>query len=100
MRPLRCLVLLAALASAISPLRAQEAGAAAADSVVVDAPTEAVLNGALRYLAGQQNGNGSWTTQRRKGEHPVAMTGYVLMCFLACGHLPERANTRGRSMRG
>ncbi len=86
------LVLIAALTIAFSPTRAQEPAPPVADTVVVDAPTEAVLNGALRYLAEQQNGNGSWTAQGRKGEHPVAMTGYVLMCFLACGHLPEEGD--------
>jgi hypothetical protein len=92
MRPPRCFALCAALLAVASlPLRAQEAGAPPVDSVVVDAPTETVINGALRYLAAQQNGNGSWTAQpgRRGGEHPVAMTGYVLLSYMACGNLPE-----------
>ena len=92
MRPPLYLAALAALALAAFPTRAEDPAPPAADSVVVDAPTEAVLNGALRYLAEQQNGNGSWTTQGRKGEHAVAMTGYVLMCFLASGHLPEEGD--------
>jgi len=93
MRPPFYLPTLAALALAAFPARAEEPALPPADSVVVAAPTEAVINGALRYLAEQQNGNGSWTTQGRKGEHAVAMTGYVLMCFLASGNLPDRASS-------
>jgi len=93
MRPPLLLATLAALTLAVSPALAEEPAPPPADSVVVDAPTEAVINGALRYLAEQQNGNGSWTTQGRKGEHAVAMTGYVLMCFLASGNLPDRASS-------
>ncbi len=90
MRPPLFTTTLAALALAVFFAHAEEPAAPpVADSVIVDAPTEAVLNGALRYLAEQQNGNGSWTSLGRKGEHPVAMTGYVLMCFLANGQLPE-----------
>lgn len=61
------------------------------DPVVVDAPTEQLINGALRWLASRQNANGSWSaSEGRRGEHTVAMTGYVLMAFLAAGHLPEQ----------
>ncbi len=66
--------------------------AAAIDSVVVDAPTEAVITGALRYLVSQQQTNGSWTAQGRKGDHPVAMTGYVLLAFMAAGNVPEEGD--------
>jgi hypothetical protein len=60
------------------------------DQVVVDVPTEQAIQGALRWLVSQQNPNGSWGTKPgSRNEHPVAMTGYVLMAFLACGHLPE-----------
>jgi len=62
------------------------------ESVVVDAPTESVINGALRFLAAQQQTNGSWTAQGRKGDHPVAMTGYVLIAFMAGGNLPEEGD--------
>ena len=51
MRPVLFTTALAALALAAFPARAEEPAAQpAADSVVVDAPTEAVINGALRYL--------------------------------------------------
>ena len=53
MRPPIFLTTIAALALALFPTRAEEPAPPVADSVVVDAPTEAVLNGALRYLAEQ-----------------------------------------------
>ncbi len=66
--------------------------AAAIDSVVVDPPTEQLINGALRWLATKQNANGSWSVGEggRRGEHTVAMTGYVLMAYMASGNLPEQ----------
>ena len=64
--------------------------AGAVDTVVVDGPTEQVIQGALRWLSAQQQANGSWSvSEGRRGDHPVAMTGYVLMAYMACGHLPE-----------
>nr|MDQ3624945.1 hypothetical protein [Verrucomicrobiota bacterium] len=60
------------------------------DPVVVDSETESVINGALRYLAARQSSNGSWSlAEGRRGAHPVAMTGYVLLAFMSAGHLPE-----------
>lgn len=55
---------------------------------VVDAATEAVIRGAIRYLASKQLPNGSWGMTDFERRHPVAMTGYTLMAFLAAGHLP------------
>lgn len=82
---LRKLCAIAALGMvAIFPARSAE------DAVTVDAPTEDVLRGALRWLAVKQNVNGSWNAGgKRHGDHPVAMTGYVLMAFMAAGNLPE-----------
>ena len=82
---LRKLCATAALcAFAFLPARAAE------DSVVVDAPTEEILRGALRFLAAKQNVNGSWNaSDSRRADHPVAMTGYVLLAFMATGNLPE-----------
>ena len=57
------------------------------DDVTVDDRTEAVIKGAIKWLAAKQQPNGSWTTGRGQ-EHPVAMTGYTLMCFMAAGQLP------------
>ena len=81
---------LAVALAAAGTVRGEEAPVT--DTVVVDAPTEAVINGALRYLVSQQQANGSWTAQGRKGDHPVAMTGYVLLAFLAAGNLPEEGD--------
>ena len=59
--------------------------------VVVDSATEQVITGGLRWLAAKQNANGSWSaSEGRRSEHPVAMTGYVLMSFMAAGNLPEQ----------
>lgn len=60
----------------------------ARDSVTVDPQTETILKGALRYMAGRQTSNGSWYVEGPT-PFPVAMTGYVLMAFLATGNLPE-----------
>jgi hypothetical protein len=91
--------LVAALASAAAlsfaprvPLaRAADPAAARADvpkdDVVVDDKTEAIIKGAVKWLAAKQQPNGSWTTGRGN-EHPVAMTGYTLICFMSAGHLP------------
>lgn len=57
------------------------------DDVVVDDRTEQTIRGALKWLASKQQPNGSWNTGRGN-EHPVAMTGYTLMAFMAAGQLP------------
>jgi len=87
---LTALILATALSSALaqtkpSTLPAPTTAPAERDKVTVDPNTEKILQGALKYLAGQQSPSGSWST---RGEHPVAMTGYTLMAFLACGQLP------------
>lgn len=56
------------------------------DKVVVDEKTEALIKGALKYLASKQKPNGSWVANN--DEHPIAMTGYTLMAFMAAGHTP------------
>jgi len=59
------------------------------DPVKVDAETEKIIEGALRYLASNQAANGSWEgIDNREKQYPIAMTGYTLMAFLASGHLP------------
>jgi hypothetical protein len=62
---------------------------AAADPVSVDAETARTIEGALQYLASKQSANGSWAIGAGVGGHPVAMTGYCLMAFLASGHVPN-----------
>jgi|YelNatPaOPRAMG01_1025707.scaffolds.fasta_scaffold01344_12 hypothetical protein len=59
------------------------------DLVQVDAQTERVIQGALRWLAARQQPNGSWGSTGEEARHPVAMTGYVLIAFLATGNLPN-----------
>ena len=58
------------------------------DDVIVDEKTEAVIKGAMRWLASKQLPNGAWGSTGDEQRNPVAMTGYVLMGFLAAGQLP------------
>lgn len=55
---------------------------------VVDTETAEVIEGGIRFLASKQLPNGSWGMTDFERRHPVAMTGYTLMAFLAAGHLP------------
>ena len=66
------------------------ADTSAQDTVVVDAKTEATIKGALKYLVAAQDTTGGWPTTfgGRSRQQGVAMTGYVLMAFLATGNLP------------
>jgi len=58
------------------------------DSVKVDEKTEAIIHGALKYLASKQLPNGAFGTSGEEKQHPTAITGYALMAFQAGGHLP------------
>jgi hypothetical protein len=58
----------------------------AQDTVVVSDATEAVIDGALRYLASKQNANGAWAGPG--GEHSIGITGYTMMAYMAAGHQP------------
>ena len=58
------------------------------DSVRVDEKTEAVIKGALKWLASKQLPNGAWGASGMEQQHQVAMTGYTLMAFQAAGQLP------------
>jgi prenyltransferase beta subunit len=70
-----------------TPARSTPAPAVVQDNVIVDAKTEHVIHGALKYLATKQSPNGSWNAGG--GEHAVAMTAYTLMAFLAAGNTPN-----------
>lgn len=73
------------------PVAAQEAGNTSSsrkDTVKVDDKTEAVIKGALKYLAAQQSPNGAWAVAEEEKRHPIAITGYALMAFQAAGQLP------------
>jgi len=56
------------------------------ERVTVDEKTAAVIRGALKYLASEQQSNGSWTEHNEK--YVTAMTGYTLLAFMATGNLP------------
>src|SRR5436309_3910318 len=71
---------------AVSAAWAQEA--TRKDPVVVEEKAEAVIKGALKYLASKQSPNGAWATSPEEQQHPVAITGYTLMAFQAAGQLP------------
>ena len=74
------LFLAALIASAQEPARK--------DKVTVDEKTEAVIKGALKWLASKQLVNGAWGASGDEQRYPVAMTGYGLMAFQAAGQLP------------
>jgi hypothetical protein len=62
------------------------------DTVKVDKNTEAVINGALKYLAAQQLADGSWTGDKsstQSNKWAVAMTAYVMMAYMSNGNLPD-----------
>lgn len=65
---------------------------------VVDPVTEEVIRGGIRFLASKQLPNGSWGMTDFERRHPVAMTGYTLMAFLAAGHLPGEGE-EGKAVR-
>jgi len=67
------------------------------DSVVVDDKTEAIIKGALKYLASQQRPGGFWNDYGEAGQHPVALTGYAMVAFMATGNLPGEGEY-GRAM--
>ena len=59
------------------------------DSVIVDAQTERVIRGGLKYLAAHQAPSGAFEGEsEQERRHPVAMTAYTLMAFQAAGNLP------------
>lgn len=58
------------------------------ETPAVDEETLQLLAGAMRYLAARQSASGAWGVSDFEKRHPVAMTAYTLMAFLANGHLP------------
>ncbi len=58
----------------------------AQENVAIDEKTAAVIRGALKYLASEQQANGSWIEHNEK--YVTAMTGYTLLAFMATGNLP------------
>ncbi len=76
-----CLFAVAAFAADSGPV-------AARDPVKMDEKTEAIVRGALRWLASKQHPNGAWGTTDMEQQHPIAMAGYALMAYQAAGQLP------------
>jgi len=69
------------------------------DPVTVDDATEAIIKGALKWFSSKQNANGSWGLGSGD-QYPVAMTGYVLMAYLAAGNLPDEGEYSLQVQRG
>jgi hypothetical protein len=61
-------------------------------AVTVDPQTKLVIKGALKYLASKQRLDGSWALKEGISGHPVAMTGYTLLAFMATGNLPDEGD--------
>jgi len=98
--PIRLALLISLVAASLSSGRAQEP-APARDPVRVDPATRRVIHDALEYLAAQQSPSGAWFgKEEEERRHPVAITGYVLMAFLAAGHVPDEAKHGGVVSRG
>ena len=71
--------------AAAAPGAEPAAGGGGAGQVVVDDATAGLIDGALRYLASKQAPSGGWSAD----EHPIAITSFALMAFLASGHVPD-----------
>jgi hypothetical protein len=69
-------------------LALDSSSSAASDPIRVDEKTEALIKGSLRWLASKQLPSGAWGSSEDELRHPTAITGYVLMAFLASGNLP------------
>ena len=80
-----CLAALLAVSLGCSAVFAQNP-----EGTTVDAQTRTNINGALKYLASKQHLNGSWSAKEGDTGHPVAMTGYTLLAFMAAGNLPDQ----------
>src|SRR5689334_20084307 len=76
-------IILAVLAR--SALAQPTSRATAADEVVVNAETDAIIQSSLKWLATKQLPNGSFTD----GPHQAAITSYATLAFLAAGNLPD-----------
>ncbi|HLL87705.1 MAG TPA: prenyltransferase/squalene oxidase repeat-containing protein [Tepidisphaeraceae bacterium] len=56
-----------------------------ANAPVVDAQTESVIKGALKWLATRQQPSGAWVER----QYQAAFTSYALLAFLTAGHVPN-----------
>src|SRR5262245_3286258 len=55
------------------------------DKVKMDAETKKAVDAALKYMAREQSSDGSWGTN-------TAITGFVLLAFMANGHVPNQGD--------
>jgi squalene cyclase len=78
------------------PALVRAADTPAADAVVVDADTERVIHGAVKFLVSQQGPTGSWA----KTDHQAAITGYVLVAMMSAGELPGEGEAGKSVTRG
>jgi squalene cyclase len=62
--------------------------AAARADAKIDERTKAAINNGLKWLASQQNADGSWSDGRYA--HNTAMTSFALLAFMSQGHLPNQ----------
>src|ERR1700677_4046532 len=99
LRTLACLpgVLLLVLCNTVF---SEPPAAPAESAVTVDPQTKQVINGALKYLASVQHLDGSWSLKDGRDGHPVAMTGYTLLAFMAAGNLPDEGEYSKSVTRG
>jgi hypothetical protein len=77
---LRCTVVALLFALIFVPARAD------LPAPTVDASTEAVIKSSLKFLASRQSPGGSWSSPGNN--YMAAITGYVLIAFMASGQLP------------
>lgn len=85
--------LLAAPCVAAPPADAQRSGA---EGVVVEPPTERLINATLKYLASKQLPNGSFEDRG----HQAAITAYAMLAFMTCGNLPDEGPYGAQMSRG
>src|SRR4051812_46076932 len=85
---MRVLITVGFLLLALFTRAAQPVVAPARDAVRLDEKTEAVIKGALKWLASKQQPNGAWASSDMEQQHPIAITGYALMAMQAAGQLP------------
>ncbi len=72
------------------------APARSASDVKITPEQEALVKGAIKWLASRQQPNGSWVG----GNNSTAFTSYTLMAFLAAGHLPNEGEYGKNVARG
>ena len=87
----RLVVLGLVVTVALPPARAADDG-----QPKVDPEARRAIDGALRWLVAQQRPSGGWGER----QHKVAVTGYVLMAFMAAGQLPDEGEHAAAVSRG